>query len=72
MQRFFEEILTPAEREDLALRWRLMKMLHNGIAQREIASTLGVSLCKITRGAKVLKLKKSISRSILNSHRHRN
>jgi TrpR family trp operon transcriptional repressor len=32
-----------------------MKMLKAGIPQRKIASELGISLCKITRGAKVLK-----------------
>ena len=49
MRRFFNEIFTPAEIQDVALRWRLMKMLHEGTPQREIARQLGISLCKITR-----------------------
>jgi len=55
MARFFDEIFTPSERRDLALRWRLMQMLRDGWTQRKIAAALHVSLCKITRGAKILK-----------------
>jgi len=62
MQRFLEEILTPAERKDLALRWELMRMLMEGVPQRQIADELGVSLCKITRGARILKQVGSISK----------
>jgi len=66
MTRLFGEIFTPAEIQDVALRWRLMKMLHEGIPQREIASRLGISLCKITRGSKILKSQKSVSKKILD------
>lgn len=69
MQRFLEEILTPAERKDLALRWQLMEMLQDGIPQRKIASDLGISLCKITRGAKILKDTASVSKCYLESRR---
>jgi TrpR family transcriptional regulator, trp operon repressor len=55
MRKFLGEILTRSEITDLTLRWKLMKMLKDGIPQRKIASELGISLCKITRGAKVLK-----------------
>ena len=55
MRKFIGEILTRSEITDLTLRWKLMKMLKAGIPQRKIASELGISLCKITRGAKVLK-----------------
>ncbi len=61
MQRFFEELFTPAERRDLALRWELMRRLHQGEAQRHIADALGISLCKITRGSRVLKAADSVS-----------
>ena len=69
MRCFLEEILTPAEREDLALRWKLMQMLKEGMPQRKIASELGISLCKITRGAKILKDSRSISKRYLESRR---
>jgi TrpR family trp operon transcriptional repressor len=55
LERLFDELLTRAELHDLVLRWRLLKMLHEGVPQRVIAETLGVSLCKITRGSRVLK-----------------
>ena len=67
MESFLEEILTPAERRDVALRWDLMKKLKAGIPQRQIASELGISLCKITRGAKVLRQNQSISNLYLDS-----
>lgn len=67
MTRFLEEILTPAEQKDLSLRWQLMKMLLEGIPQRHIAAELGISLCKITRGAKILKSDNSISKRYLNN-----
>ena len=69
MHHFLEEILTPAECKDLALRWKLMEMLQEGIPQRKIASELGISLCKITRGAKILKNSRSVSKRYLESRR---
>ncbi len=65
MRYFLLEILTPSEQKDLALRWELMKMLHEGIPQRRIAAELGISLCKITRGAKILKKTQSVSKRYL-------
>ena len=62
---FFSTLLTPRERSRLALRWRLVCMLRQGFTQREIGRLLGVSLCKITRGAKVLKDDKSVTKKIL-------
>jgi TrpR family trp operon transcriptional repressor len=55
MRGLLSEILTASERTDLFLRWKLMRMLRHGVPQRRIATELGVSLCKITRGARVLK-----------------
>jgi TrpR family transcriptional regulator, trp operon repressor len=66
MGSFLAEILTPAERSTLALRWKLLKMLHKQIPQRRIADELGVSLCKITRGSKILKQPGSVSRRLLS------
>jgi TrpR family trp operon transcriptional repressor len=67
MQSFLSEILTPSEQRDLALRWELMRRLRKGVPQRKIAADLGISLCKITRGAKVLKQDRSISKHYLNA-----
>ncbi|MCQ2790048.1 MAG: Trp family transcriptional regulator [bacterium] len=37
-----------------------MNLLSQGVTQREISAQLGVSLCKVTRGAKILKNSKSV------------
>lgn len=68
VEAFLQEILTPSELKDISLRWALMKRLTEGHSQRDIASELGISLCKITRGAKILKDEDSISRSLLLDH----
>ena len=71
MKRFMKEVLTPSEIEDISKRWKVMEMLKRGLSQRAIASELGVSLCKITRGSKVLKTSGSISRKILEERTRR-
>jgi len=65
MRRLMDEILTPAELRDLALRWRLVQRLHAGAPQRRIAAELGISLCKITRGSRILKQPQGVIRGIL-------
>ncbi len=55
LKEFMAEILTPNEVTEIARRWRLVKLLHTGLPQREIAARLHLSLCKITRGSKELK-----------------
>ena len=57
---FLRELLTPGELHDLALRWELVELLAAGVPQRQIAAKLGVSLCKITRGAKILKKRRGV------------
>lgn len=65
MKTFIEEILTPKEIQDLALRWKLLQELDRGKTQRKIASQYGISLCKITRGAKILKKDRSVTKKYL-------
>lgn len=62
---FFEEIMTKSEIEALSKRWRIIEMLDEGYTQREIAKELGVSLCKVTRGAKILKKQNSVTKKII-------
>ncbi len=57
---FILEILTESELETLSKRWRILTMLSEGKTQRDIAKTLNVSLCKVTRGSKILKNKNAI------------
>lgn len=65
MEQFLREVLTAAERRDLALRWELMRRLVAGESQRRIARELGVSLCKITRGSRVIRTRNSVCRRLL-------
>ena len=67
MQDFLTEMLTPSECRDLGLRWELMRLLKEKVTQRQIAKKLGISLCKITRGAKILKQDYSVSKQYLDA-----
>ncbi|MGN0846970.1 MAG: Trp family transcriptional regulator [Kiritimatiellia bacterium] len=60
IEAFLNELLTPCELHDFALRWELVELLAEGVPQRQIAAKLGVSLCKITRGAKILKKRNGV------------
>lgn len=66
VEAFLREIFTPKEMADLNLRWQLLKELHEGKTQRSIAARHRMSLCKITRGSKVLKAPDSIVKKILD------
>ena len=55
IESFFKELLTESEIETLSKRWRILDLLAQGTTQRDIAKDLKVSLCKVTRGAKILK-----------------
>lgn len=63
--KFLDEMLTAKEKSDIILRWELLKKLKKGIPQREIAAQLKISLCKITRGSKILKSEESMVSKIL-------
>lgn len=59
MYEFFESLFTRTELIDFAKRWQLVKDLDSGVTQREIAKKYSMSLCKITRGSKMLKQQES-------------
>lgn len=67
MEKLMGELFTENELSALILRWELMKMLKAGKTQRAIASDLHVSLCKVTRGNKILKDKNSMSGKLLET-----
>ena len=62
---FLYSLFTPAEADEIAKRWELVKSLAQGTPQRQIAQNLGLSLCKITRGSRELKKERSAFRSML-------
>ena len=66
MDTFLKEICTEGELRDLALRWKLLKELHKGKTQRQIAKEHKISLCKITRGSKLLRQEGSVVKLILD------
>ncbi|MCF7801477.1 MAG: trp operon repressor [Candidatus Marinimicrobia bacterium] len=55
LENFLQDLLTPNEIEEIGKRWELIKLLVDGVPQREIAKQLGISLGKISRGAHELK-----------------
>ncbi len=63
---FLSSLLTPNEIHDISSRWELVKRLDAGQSQRLIARELGLSLCKITRGAKELKKEDSPIKKIVD------
>ncbi|HOW64476.1 MAG TPA: Trp family transcriptional regulator [Candidatus Paceibacterota bacterium] len=55
VEHLLRALLTESEARKLSLRWDIVRFLSEGESQRVIARRLGVSLCKITRGARELK-----------------
>ena len=66
IEAFLRSLLTPAEVNDIATRWALVKELNKKTAQRIIAKKLGISLCKITRGSRELKKPDAAFKKMLN------
>ena len=66
MEALFREIFTPSEIDTLTLRWQLLKDLYEGKTQRKIAAAHKISLCKITRGSKLLKARGSYLKKVLD------
>lgn len=67
MLSLFEDLFTDAEINDFILRFLLMDDLYKGKSQRDIASNRHISLCKITRGSRMLKKKEGFMRRLLSS-----
>lgn len=51
---FLVDILTPAEYNEIARRWQIVKQLSRRVPQRKIARDLHVGVATITRGAREL------------------
>lgn len=65
IRRFLESLLTASELDEVSSRWELVRRINRGVSQRTIAKDLGLSLCKITRGSKVLKEPESAFRIMI-------
>jgi TrpR family trp operon transcriptional repressor len=55
VEELFKELLTPAEYEDLARRWHLVRLLITGASQREVSKEVGIGVATVTRGARELR-----------------
>jgi TrpR family trp operon transcriptional repressor len=55
VERLLKELLTPAEFEDLARRWHLVRLLIKGASQREVSEEVGIGVATVTRGARELR-----------------
>ena len=55
VENLFNELLTPAESEDLARRWHLVRLLIKGASQREVSKEVGIGVATVTRGARELR-----------------
>lgn len=63
---FLEDMLTPEEKNTLALRWQIVKELRRGTPQRTIAQKLDVATATITRGSRLLHNPKGACTTILS------
>ena len=69
---FFDDLRTKAELKDSSKRWLLMREIDKGTTQREIAKKIHISLCKITRGSKVLRKPNGVVRAMLDEANSKN
>lgn len=51
---FLDAILTPKELDEIPKRLEIIKLLKQGMPQKEISKTLGVGIATVTRGSKEL------------------
>lgn len=51
---FFSDLCTPAELEALAGRWKVARLLDQGLPYREISRKTGISTATVTRVARCL------------------
>lgn len=54
IERFLQDLLTPAEIQAVVERWAIVQMLATGSTQREVALALDVSVTTVTRGNRQL------------------
>ena len=67
MAALLDDLLTDKEILDIIDRFLVLDDLYRGKSQRDIASNRRMSLCKITRGSKMLKKKDGYMRKSLSS-----
>ena len=66
IRRLMLELFTQSELNTLSKRWQILNLLNQKRKQRDIAAQLQVSLCKVTRGSKILKKTNTIVKKYLD------
>ncbi len=54
---FLRDILTPAEFDEICIRWQIVKRLNKNEKHRDIAGDLGIGISTVTRGSRELRNK---------------
>jgi TrpR family trp operon transcriptional repressor len=55
IEEFLQVLFTPQELQQIPQRLAILELLSKGATQREIASSLGVGIATVTRGAREMK-----------------
>jgi TrpR family trp operon transcriptional repressor len=60
MEEALRGLLSSSELIDVANRLQILKMLEQGVPQRQIAEKLGVGIATVTRGSNTMKTRKEL------------
>ena len=68
LREFLQDLLSPSEYKDLAVRWQIIRQLDSKNSQRDIVKNLKVSIATVTRGSRELLNKTGGFRLVLDKY----